>query len=123
HRMIHRDGGIRWMLCRGLAVRDSSDAVYRMAGSMSDVTRRKTAEEELVKKERLATIGMTISNAAHSMKNVLVGVNGGYCFNKKEIGYPLGWRRFLRRWRRSSRRGAGSGSPRYGRWDSGGIPR
>lgn len=77
HRMRHRDGSVRWMQCRGLAVRDAGGAPYRIAGSLSDVTRRKMAEEELVKRERLAVIGMTIANAAHSVKNILQGVNTG----------------------------------------------
>lgn len=47
HRMRHQDGTYRWMLCRGLAVRDQSEKAYRMAGSFSDITERKRAEEQL----------------------------------------------------------------------------
>ncbi|MBI5407738.1 MAG: EAL domain-containing protein [Nitrospirae bacterium] len=48
HRMLHKDGTYRWMLSRGLAVCDSSGKAYRMSGSMTDVTERKTAEEQLM---------------------------------------------------------------------------
>ncbi len=48
HRMLHRDGTYRWMLSRGLAVFDSAGAPNRMAGSQTDVTARKVAEEQLV---------------------------------------------------------------------------
>jgi len=48
HRMLHRDGVYRWMLVRGLAVRDSAGIAYRMAGSQTDITARKNAEEQLV---------------------------------------------------------------------------
>jgi diguanylate cyclase (GGDEF)-like protein/PAS domain S-box-containing protein len=48
HRMLHRDGGYRWVLTRGLAVRKASGEAYRMAGSQSDITARKTAEERLL---------------------------------------------------------------------------
>ncbi len=41
HRIRHRDGGYRWVRCRGAAVEDSSGRVLRMAGSMSDVTEGK----------------------------------------------------------------------------------
>jgi diguanylate cyclase (GGDEF)-like protein/PAS domain S-box-containing protein len=47
HRMLHRDGTYRWMLSRGLAVRDGEIA-YRMAGSQTDITERKRAEEQLL---------------------------------------------------------------------------
>lgn len=48
HRMLHRDGRYRWMLCRGLAVRDRHNQVTRMAGSQTDTTARKQAEEQLL---------------------------------------------------------------------------
>ncbi|MFT7625231.1 MAG: diguanylate cyclase (GGDEF)-like protein/PAS domain S-box-containing protein, partial [Myxococcota bacterium] len=47
-RMRRRDGMYRWMLCRGLAVRTKAGKATRLAGSMSDVTKRKRAEERLV---------------------------------------------------------------------------
>jgi diguanylate cyclase (GGDEF)-like protein/PAS domain S-box-containing protein len=48
YRIRHRDGTYRWMLSRGLAVRDEQGEAYRMAGSLTDVTRRKEAEERLL---------------------------------------------------------------------------
>lgn len=47
YRMRCHDGGYRWMLCRGLAVRDADGAAIRLAGSQTDVTERKRAEEQL----------------------------------------------------------------------------
>jgi diguanylate cyclase (GGDEF)-like protein/PAS domain S-box-containing protein len=46
-RMITRQGQWRWMHVRGVAVRDARNDAIRMAGSMSDITRRKLAEEQL----------------------------------------------------------------------------
>jgi diguanylate cyclase (GGDEF)-like protein/PAS domain S-box-containing protein len=46
HRLLHRDGEYRWMLTRGVAVR--AGAAQRMAGSQTDITRRKQVEEQLV---------------------------------------------------------------------------
>lgn len=47
HRMRHRDGSWRWMLCRGIAVRNSQGKATRIAGSLSDITLRKVTEERL----------------------------------------------------------------------------
>ena len=47
HRMLHKDGDFRWILNRGVAVRDRDGNPLRMAGSMSDITDRKAAEEQL----------------------------------------------------------------------------
>ena len=47
HRMQHRDGSYRWMLARGMAVRDATGNAVRVVGSQTDVTDRKKAEQRL----------------------------------------------------------------------------
>jgi diguanylate cyclase (GGDEF)-like protein/PAS domain S-box-containing protein len=44
HRIRHRNGLFRWMLCRGAAVRDADGKVTRLAGSLTDVTDAKVAD-------------------------------------------------------------------------------
>jgi diguanylate cyclase (GGDEF)-like protein/PAS domain S-box-containing protein len=48
YRMLHKDGTYRWVLCRGVAERNGAGRATRMAGSLTDVTDRKWAEERLV---------------------------------------------------------------------------
>ncbi|XZE55224.1 GGDEF/EAL domain-containing response regulator [Planctomycetaceae bacterium SH139] len=43
-RMCDSNGGYRWMLCRGLAVRDSEGTACRIAGSLTDITEGKVAD-------------------------------------------------------------------------------
>lgn len=43
-RMMHRDGGYRWMICRGVYVRNQRGQIYRMAGSLTDVTEGKIGD-------------------------------------------------------------------------------
>lgn len=43
----HANGKYLWALSRGLAVRDADGTAYRMAGSHSDISARKLAEERL----------------------------------------------------------------------------
>jgi diguanylate cyclase (GGDEF)-like protein/PAS domain S-box-containing protein len=47
HRVRHADGTWRWVVTRGLAIRDQAGKAVRMAGSMSDITDRRTAERKL----------------------------------------------------------------------------
>jgi diguanylate cyclase (GGDEF)-like protein/PAS domain S-box-containing protein len=49
YRMLHQKKAYRWMLSRGLAVRDSKGVALRLAGSQTDITDRKRAEEELAR--------------------------------------------------------------------------
>jgi diguanylate cyclase (GGDEF)-like protein/PAS domain S-box-containing protein len=44
YRAQHKDGTFRWMLSRGLAVRDGSGKASRMAGSQTDITEGKVAD-------------------------------------------------------------------------------
>jgi diguanylate cyclase (GGDEF)-like protein/PAS domain S-box-containing protein len=48
HRILHENGTYRYMLTRGLAVRDANGESYRMAGSQTDITERKVAEQQLL---------------------------------------------------------------------------
>lgn len=48
HRILHKDGSYRWVLCRAIGVKDESGNVYRIVGSMTDITERKIAEEQLL---------------------------------------------------------------------------
>jgi PAS domain S-box-containing protein len=47
HRMMHRNGGVRWLLARGSVDRDSDGQPVRMVGSDVDITYRKQAEDRL----------------------------------------------------------------------------
>jgi diguanylate cyclase (GGDEF)-like protein/PAS domain S-box-containing protein len=48
YRILHKDGEYRFMLNRSLAVRDETGRACRLAGSQTDITRRKQAEERLL---------------------------------------------------------------------------
>jgi len=47
YRVLHKDGSYRWVLDRGMAVWDENGTPLRMAGSESDITERKQAENAL----------------------------------------------------------------------------
>jgi len=49
HRIAHRDGTYLWVLTRGIAVRDETGKPYRMAGSQTDVSDRRRAEDRLLR--------------------------------------------------------------------------
>jgi diguanylate cyclase (GGDEF)-like protein/PAS domain S-box-containing protein len=46
-RIRHRDGQHRWVLCRGVAVKDPERGTLRAAGSLTNISDRKLAEEQL----------------------------------------------------------------------------
>ncbi len=48
HRMRHKDGSYRWVVSRALAVVDAQGKALRIAGSQTDITMRKLAEQRLL---------------------------------------------------------------------------
>lgn len=73
-RMRHKNGSYRWILARGATIKDSNGKPTRFAGSHTDITERKYMEDELLKAQRLESIGLLAGGIAHDFNNILTGI-------------------------------------------------
>jgi diguanylate cyclase (GGDEF)-like protein/PAS domain S-box-containing protein len=99
YRILCKDGSYRWMLTRGMALRNESGKVERMAGSQTDITERKVYDPITGMPNRTLFIDRIQSavdrhrrNSAHafavfsiSLQNLKVVVNGLGCANGDQL--------------------------------------
>ena len=80
HRMLHRDGSVRWFLTRGSVVRRHGRAT-RIIGTETDITERKKSElaldetqAELSRVSRLTALGEFAASIAHDVRQPLTSI-------------------------------------------------
>ena len=59
HRLLHRDGSVRWVLARGTAIRDENGEVTQLIGTNADITERRIATEALQESRRILSTLMS----------------------------------------------------------------
>ncbi|MBT3536562.1 MAG: PAS domain-containing protein, partial [Rhodospirillaceae bacterium] len=81
YRVRHNNGELRWIADRALALRDSTGYAYRIAGSVTDITARKLAEEAMASARDEAEIASRakthfLANVGHELRTPLNSIIG-----------------------------------------------
>jgi signal transduction histidine kinase len=70
-RYIRKDGSIIWAHLTGSILRDENGKAQSFIALVEDITRRKLAEQALIRSEKLASAGRLASTLAHEINNPL----------------------------------------------------
>ena len=99
YRIHCKDGSLKWIAGRGIAQRDASGQVIRMAGSDSDITERKRIEQALRESQadlnRAQSVGQLGSWRLNIHRNQLLWSDESYRIYGIPPGLPLTYEIFL----------------------------
>ncbi len=74
YRIIRPDGEVRWIRDRAFPVRDETGTIFRVVGIAEDITERLRIENQLLRSQRMQSLGTLAGGIAHDLNNALTPI-------------------------------------------------
>jgi PAS domain S-box-containing protein len=74
YRIVRADGQLRWIRDRAFVVKDADGNVAKIAGIASDITQAKLMQQQVLRSQRVDSIGSLAGGVAHDLNNALAPI-------------------------------------------------
>jgi signal transduction histidine kinase len=95
HRVVRCSGDIGWTFSRAVPLLNKHGQIAEWFGAARDITKRKTAEEALLRSERLASLGRMAATISHEINNPLEAIINLLFLAENTEGLPGQAREYL----------------------------
>lgn len=104
YRVLRPDGSVRWVLDHGTPILHEAGGIVRVSGVARDISERKQVESQMLRTQRLESIGTLASGVAHDLNNAFAPIM--MTAELLRLEFPEKATRYLELIQASARRGA-----------------
>ncbi|HAO93821.1 MAG: hypothetical protein A2X99_09570 [Deltaproteobacteria bacterium GWB2_55_19] len=85
HRLLLKNDTVKHVIEKGFTEYAPDGSPARSVGTVQDITERRKMDEELLKMEKLESLGILAGGIAHDFNNVLTGIIGNIYFARESL--------------------------------------